>query len=265
MMLNSFLNWGSEKSENELVKCTLHFVENENKLEVSSTCIFHQIRNRQTCACTVKHPRSIKVSPSTLYLWGFSGESRGAWEQGYKTHRSSAVHCSPSMFSEEEIFFNQFHATLNHSITYHIAGNFRGRKLLQIGGKYDFHRENFHWLLTRAAPKDATSSNFAKKTSRLATKPRNSQKFSPSKVSHYIVRRDEWANLIFSCSSCCFLASSSFFLLSSSSFFRWTLSTRFWWRIWVCMCVCECVSMCVVCVHVCFVCTCMWIHAWHNS
>ena len=47
---------------------------------------------------------------------------------------------------------------------YHIAGNFRGRKHLQIGKKYDFHRENFHGLLACAVPKDATPPNFVDKT-----------------------------------------------------------------------------------------------------
>jgi len=36
------------------------------------------------------------------------------------------------------------------TISYCIAGNFRGRKLSQIGEKYDFRGEN---LLTFAAPK----------------------------------------------------------------------------------------------------------------
>ena len=47
-----------------------------------------------------------------------------------------------------------------------IAGNFRGRKLLQIGEKI--------WFLQR-------------KLSRIATESRNSRKFSPSKVSRYMV------------------------------------------------------------------------------
>ena len=46
----------------------------------------------------------------------------------------------------------------------YIAGNFRGRKLSQIGEKYDFYRENFCGLLTCAVPKDATPPNFAEKT-----------------------------------------------------------------------------------------------------
>ena len=44
---------------------------------------------------------------------------------------------------------------------YRMAGNFRGRK---IGEKYDFHWENFHWLLTFAAPKAAILPNFTQKT-----------------------------------------------------------------------------------------------------
>ena len=45
----------------------------------------------------------------------------------------------------------------------------------------NFRRENFRGLLTCAAPKDATSPNFAEKTFT------NNQKFSPSKVSRYTV------------------------------------------------------------------------------
>jgi len=37
---------------------------------------------------------------------------------------------------------------------YHIAGNFRGRKCLRIGEKYDLHGENFRKLLACATPKD---------------------------------------------------------------------------------------------------------------
>ena len=47
---------------------------------------------------------------------------------------------------------------------YRIAGNFRGRKLSQIGEKYNFRGENFRGLLTFATPKDATPHNFADKT-----------------------------------------------------------------------------------------------------
>jgi len=63
--------------------------------------------------------------------------------------------------------------------------NFRGRKLLQIGEKYDFHRENFRGLLAFAAPRTPLPQISRRKLSRIATKPRNSCKFSPSKVSHY--------------------------------------------------------------------------------
>ena len=47
---------------------------------------------------------------------------------------------------------------------YRIAGNFRGRKLSQIGEKYNFRGENFRGYLTFAAPKDATLPKFAEKT-----------------------------------------------------------------------------------------------------
>ena len=45
------------------------------------------------------------------------------------------------------------HVILTRS-KYHIAGNFRGRKLSWIGEKYDFCRENFRGLLACAVPKD---------------------------------------------------------------------------------------------------------------
>ena len=70
---------------------------------------------------------------------------------------------------------------------YHIVGNFRGRKLSQIGEKYNFHGENFRRLLAFAVPKDATPQILQRKLSHIATNPQNSQKFSPSKVSRYTV------------------------------------------------------------------------------
>ena len=71
--------------------------------------------------------------------------------------------------------------------SYDIAGNFRGRKLSQISEKYDFHREKFHGLLTFATPKDATLQISQRKFPHMFTKPRNSRKFSPTKVFHYTV------------------------------------------------------------------------------
>ena len=65
------------------------------------------------------------------------------------------------------------------STTYHIAGNFQGRKLSWISEKYDFHG-----LLTFAVPKDTMLPNFTEKT---FAKLRNSRKYSPSKVSRYTV------------------------------------------------------------------------------
>ena len=40
----------------------------------------------------------------------------------------------------------------------------KGRKLSQIGEKYDFRRENYRRLLALTAPKDAMLPNFAEKT-----------------------------------------------------------------------------------------------------
>ena len=59
---------------------------------------------------------------------------------------------------------------------YRIAGNFWGRKLKQIGEKYDFCWEIFRGLLSFAAPKDATLSNFTQKTFTSTHKTANSQK-----------------------------------------------------------------------------------------
>ena len=44
------------------------------------------------------------------------------------------------------------------------SGNFRGRKLSQIGEKYGFRGENFCRLLACAVPKETTPSNFVEKT-----------------------------------------------------------------------------------------------------
>ena len=49
-------------------------------------------------------------------------------------------------------------------VWYRIAGNFRGRKLLWIGKKYEFHGKNFHRLLAFAVPKDTSPPNFTEKT-----------------------------------------------------------------------------------------------------
>ena len=53
---------------------------------------------------------------------------------------------------------------------------------------YDFHGENFHGLLAFTTPKDATPHISQRKLLRIATKPRNSRKFSPSKVFRYTVQ-----------------------------------------------------------------------------
>ena len=47
---------------------------------------------------------------------------------------------------------------------YRIARNLQGRKLLRIGEKYDFLRRKLSRIVTFAAPKDATLSNFTEKT-----------------------------------------------------------------------------------------------------
>ena len=61
---------------------------------------------------------------------------------------------------------------------YRIAGNFRGRQLSRINGKKIFAGKTFaHFSLL--TPKDAVPPNFTKK--QIATKPRNLQKFCPTK------------------------------------------------------------------------------------
>ena len=70
---------------------------------------------------------------------------------------------------------------------YRVAGNFRGRKHLQIGEKYDFDRENFHGLLACAVPKDAMPPNFVEKTFANSHKTAKFAKIPPSKVFRYTV------------------------------------------------------------------------------
>ena len=53
---------------------------------------------------------------------------------------------------------------------YHIAGNFRGRKLSQIGEKYDFHEEN-----CLPCQRMLRHPNSWRKLSQIATKPQNSR------------------------------------------------------------------------------------------
>ena len=85
---------------------------------------------------------------------------------------------------------------LTRTRKYRIAGNFRERKLLRIGEKYDFHGENVRGLLAFAAPKDATPQISWRKLSCIATKPRNSQKFSPLKVFRYTVATDIFLHIL---------------------------------------------------------------------
>ena len=79
---------------------------------------------------------------------------------------------------------------MSDSYSYRIAGNFWGRKLSRIGEKHNFCGENFRRLLTFAVPKVPHCQILRRKLSRIAPKPQNSLKFSPSKVSHYTVALD---------------------------------------------------------------------------
>ena len=79
-----------------------------------------------------------------------------------------------------------------------MAENFQGRNLLWIGEKYDFRGENFRRLLTFAATKDTTSLNFRwRKLSRIATKPLNLRKFSPSKVWFTKLTPPSWSTALY--------------------------------------------------------------------
>ena len=66
-----------------------------------------------------------------------------------------------------------------------IAGNFQ--KLSRISERYNFRGENFRGLLALLRQRMPRPKFCGKKLLRFATKPRNSRKFSPSKVSHYTV------------------------------------------------------------------------------
>ena len=67
------------------------------------------------------------------------------------------------------------------------SGKLSREKTFANWWKYDFRRENFRGLLAFAVPKDATPQISRRKLSCIATKLRNSWKFSPSKVSRYTV------------------------------------------------------------------------------
>ena len=101
-----------------------------------------------------------------------------------------------------EVHYNENEAEMSHTssdillailcviccFVYHIAGRFQGRKLLQIGEKYDLCRENFRGLFAFAALKDVMLPNFMEKIFSNTHKIlQNSWKFSPSKVSRYMI------------------------------------------------------------------------------
>ena len=71
----------------------------------------------------------------------------------------------------------------------------RKRKLSHIGEKYDFHGENFCGLLV--CQRTSRSKILWRKLLWIATKPWNLWKFkySPSKVSHYMVLQTQLSNL----------------------------------------------------------------------
>ena len=65
---------------------------------------------------------------------------------------------------------------------YRIVGNFQGRKLSRIGEKYNFHGENFRGMLALPCQRTPCPQISQRKLLQIATKPRNLQEFSPSKV-----------------------------------------------------------------------------------
>ena len=65
---------------------------------------------------------------------------------------------------------------------YHVAENVQERKLLRIGGKYDFRGENFCGCSLCCQWMPHTPPIFAEKTFANSHKPQNLQKFSPSKI-----------------------------------------------------------------------------------
>ena len=67
------------------------------------------------------------------------------------------------------------------------SGKLSREKTFANWWKYNFRRENFRGLHAFAMPKDATPQISQRKLSRIATKPQNSRKFSPSKVFRYTV------------------------------------------------------------------------------
>ena len=76
---------------------------------------------------------------------------------------------------------------INHARYILYSGKLSREKIFANWWKYNFRWENFRGLLAFAAPKDATPQISRGKLSRIATKPRNSRKFSPSKVFRYTV------------------------------------------------------------------------------
>ena len=70
---------------------------------------------------------------------------------------------------------------------YHIAINFRGRKLSRIRRKREFHGENFHRLLETKHKWVWHAPNFMEKTFADGYQTSKFAKVSPSKVSRYTV------------------------------------------------------------------------------
>ena len=112
-----------------------------------------------TCTCRPLYPNCSLFRTEMLGGIGLYGASRSAG--GYLS-----VVDSPSLCTVLQLL-------------YRIAGNFRGRKLSRIGEKYDCSL-----LLCQRTPHPPI---LWRKLSQITTKPRNSQKFSPSKVFRYTV------------------------------------------------------------------------------
>ena len=74
------------------------------------------------------------------------------------------------------------------SLKYCIVGNLRGRKIFANGGKLRFLRRKLLRIARSCHAKGHHAPQISWiKTSQIVTKPRNSRKLSPSKVSCYTV------------------------------------------------------------------------------
>ena len=148
-----------------------------------TTCVQHFISSTATASDHVHSPVL-----GCIGTYGFLRPQDSEWlcpcSQAWRRGRGNegmGGSCCFIEFSFNEFVGFDYETTRRYSNSYRIAENFRGRKLSQIGDKYDFRKENFRGLLACAAPKNATPQILQRKLSLIATKPRNSWKFLPRK------------------------------------------------------------------------------------